>query len=97
MLTAVSPSSPLFTRLHVMPVPLVLFTLCIYATGFLVAYVAFLVDRKATIKSIWKSLPAKPDAAVGIRSLETTSADRREALLAAAIWPALLALFVCPL
>ncbi len=97
MLTAVSPSSSLFTRLHVMPATFLLLTLCIYAAGFFVAYVAFLVDRKATIKSIWKSLPAKPEAAVGIRSLDTTSADRREALLAAAIWPALLALFVCPL
>ena len=69
---------------------LLLVTLCMYVAGLVLAYIAFLLDRQAAIQSVRSGISNESRAITHIRSTRMTSSDRREALIAAAIWPALL-------
>lgn len=84
-----STSSPML-RLHSLPASLLLVMLGIYVAGLMIAYVAFLQDRQAAIKAVRSGISAESGATINIRSARVTSTDRREALIGAAIWPALL-------
>ena len=90
MLNSVLPSSPLPVRLHFMLALFLPTMCCIYVVGFLVTYVAFLLDRKAAITAVHASIDTDSGVTARVRSLQATSVDHREALLAAAIWPVLL-------
>jgi hypothetical protein len=69
---------------------LLLASTLLYFCGLVAAYVAFLLNRRATVQSVRLAASRHSGVTAVIRPVRMTSFDHREAFLASSLWPVIL-------